>query len=217
MKKAAILFIILALPLLLAAGDKKTGQDKKAWEPKVIKAVRAEEPIVIDAALNEKVWQTTPNNGFTQHDPKDGDPSSERTDVWVAYDDKALYVAAYCHDSDPKGIKALMGRRDSQIDSDWFYFAVDPYYDKRSGFLFGVNPAGSILDEVLSNDVNEDTSWDGVWESKAAINGEGWIVEMKIPFNQIRFAKKDEYVWGVNFSRVIKRKQERASFSWVPK
>jgi hypothetical protein len=110
-----------------------------------------------------------------------------------------------------------MGRRDSQIDSDWFYFAVDPYYDKRSGFLFGVNPAGSILDEALSNDVNEDPSWDGVWESKAALNGEGWIVEMKIPFNQIRFSKKDEYVWGVNFSRVIKRKQERASFSWVPK
>jgi len=217
MKKVATLLVLLMLPLSLAAADKKTGQDKKAWEPKVIKAVRAEEPITIDAALNEKVWQTAPTNGFTQHDPKDGDPSSEKTDVWIAYDDKALYVAAYCHDSDPKGIKALMGRRDSQIDSDWFFFAVDPYYDKRSGFLFGVNPAGSILDEALSNDVNEDTSWDGVWESKAAVNGEGWIVEMRIPFNQIRFAKKDEYVWGVNFSRVIKRKQERASFSWVPK
>jgi hypothetical protein len=217
MKKPVIWLMLLTLPLFLGAKDKKTDQEKKAWEPKVVKAVRAEEPILIDAALNEKVWQTTPNNGFTQNDPKEGDPSSEKTDVWVAYDDKALYVAAYCHDSDPKGIKALMGRRDSQIDSDWFFFAVDPYYDKRSGFLFGVNPAGSILDEVLSNDVYEDTSWDGVWESKAAVNGEGWIVEMRIPFNQIRFAKKDEYVWGVNFSRVIKRKQEKASFSWVPK
>lgn len=217
MKKTAILIMMLAFPLFLAAADKKQDQDKKAWEPKVIQAVRTGEPIAVDAVLTEKVWQTSPHNGFTQNDPKDGDPSSEKTDVWVAYDDKALYVAAYCHDSDPKGIKALMGRRDSQIDSDWFFFAVDPYYDKRSGFLFGVNPAGSILDEVLSNDVSEDTSWDGVWESKAAVNGEGWIVEMRIPFNQIRFAKKDEYVWGVNFSRVIKRKQERASFSWVPK
>jgi len=220
MKRALILVLLFTLPLSLAAAakaDKKAGQDKKAWEPKVVQAVRTEEPIAIDAALSEKAWQTQPHNGFTQNDPKDGDPASEKTDIWVAYDDKALYVAAYCHDSDPKGIKALMGRRDSQIDSDWFYFSVDPYYDKRSGFLFGVNPAGSILDEALSNDVNEDTSWDGVWESKAAVNGEGWIVEMRIPFNQIRFAKKDEYVWGVNFTRVIKRKQERASFSWVPK
>ena len=217
MKKPVIWLMLLTLPLFLGAKDKKTDQEKKAWEPKVVKAVRAEEPILIDAALNEKVWQTTPCDGFTQSDPKDGEPSSEKTHVWVAYDDRALYVAAYCYDSDPKGIKNLLGRRDSQIDSDWFFFAVDPYYDKRSGYLFGVNPAGSILDEALSNDVNEDSSWDGIWEWKTAINGQGWIVEMKIPFNQLRFSKKDEYIWGVNFSRVIKRKQERASFSWVPK
>jgi hypothetical protein len=220
MKKTAILLILLMLPFGLAAKDKKdkqTPQEKKVPEQKIVRAVRAEEPITIDGLLNEKIWQGEPGDGFTQNDPQDGAPATEKTHVWVAYDDKALYVAAFCYDSDPKKIKSLLGRRDSQIDSDWFYFAIDPYYDKRTGFLFGVNPAGSILDEALSNDVGEDSSWDGVWESKAVINGKGWTVEMKIPFHQIRFPKKDEYVWGVNFIRVIKRKNEKVSFSWVPK
>ena len=220
MRKVAAALTLLALPLLAAAATGSASpskQDKKPFEPRIVRAVRTEEPIILDGVLNEKAWQGPPAQGFTQNDPKDGEPSTERTDVWVAYDDKALYVAAFCHDSDPKGIISLMGRRDSQIDSDWFYFAVDPYNDKRSGFLFGVNPAGSIMDEARSNDVNEDPSWDGVWDWKAAINGEGWVVEMKIPFDQIRFAKKDDYVWGVNFSRVIKRKNEKATFSWVPK
>ena len=220
MRRTVAMVLLLILPLGLAATDRKDKQvppAKKPFEQKVVRAVRAEEPIAIDGVLNERAWQGPPIQGFTQNDPKDGEPSTERTDVWVAYDDKALYVAAFCHDSEPQKILSQLGRRDSQIDSDWFYFSVDPYYDKRTGFLFGVNPAGSIMDEALSNDVTEDTSWDGIWESKAVTNGEGWVVEMKIPFNQIRFEKKDEYVWGVNFSRVIKRKNEKATFSWVPK
>ena len=135
----------------------------------------------------------------------------------MAYDDKAIYVAAFCFDSEPGGIISRLGRRDSDVDSDWFLFAVDPYYDRRTGYLFGVNPAGSIRDEALSNDVNDDESWDGVWEGRAHINGQGWTVEMRIPFNQLRFPKKDEYIWGINFTRIIKRKNERASYSWVPK
>ena len=92
------------------------------------------------------------------------------------------------------------------MDSDWFIFAVDPYYDRRTGYLFGVNPVGSIMDQALSNDVASDSSWDGVWEWEAVINDKGWSVEMRIPFNQIRFPKKEEYVWGVNFRRIIIRK-----------
>ena len=64
-------------------------------------------------------------------------------------------MAAFCHDSEPGRIISRLGRRDAQVDSDWFMFAVDPYYDKRTGYLFGVNPAGSIIDQALSNDVNE--------------------------------------------------------------
>ena len=217
MKKTTLWLLVLVMPFILAAKDKQVKEEKKAPEQKVVRAVRAEEPIIIDGILQEKVWQSEPADGFTQNDPNDGAPATEKTHVWVAYDDKALYVAAYCYDSQPKQIIGRLGRRDSQTDSDWFFFAVDPYYDKRTGYLFGVNPAGSVLDEVLSNDINEDTSWDGVWDWKAVVNGEGWIVEMKIPFNQIRFPKKEESIWGVNFLRAIKRKNEKDAFSWVPK
>ncbi len=217
-KRIGIALLAAALiPGLVCGAEKTKERGSKAFVEKIVTAVRATEPITIDGRLAESVWKREGSNGFTQNDPQDGEPATERTDVWVAYDDKALYVAAFCYDSDPSGIRGRLGRRDGQTDSDWFMFAVDPYYDKRSGFMFGVNPAGSILDRALSNDNNQDESWDGVWEWKAETNGEGWTVEMKIPLNQIRFPKKDEYVWGVNFLRIIKRKNEVASFSWAPK
>ena len=176
---------------------------------KVVRAVRTTEPITLDGRLDESVWKAAPRaTGFTQNDPQDGAPPTEQTDVWVAYDDHALYVAALCHDSDPAKIRKRLGRRDTQTDSDWFMVAVDPYFDKRSGYSFAANPAGSITDSALSNDIGEDDSWDGVWETKAAVNGDGWAIEFRIPFNQIRFPKKDEYVWGINFRRMVR--QERA-------
>ena len=184
---------------------------------KTVRAVRATEPITIDGRLEEKVWQGPAAEGFTQSDPKDGEPSTERTRVWVAYDDHAIYVAAFCYDSAPAKIIGRLGRRDAKTDSDSFAVALDPYWDKRSGYLFSVTAGGSMYDSVLSNDVGEDETWDGVWEAKAHVNGQGWTVEMKIPFNQIRFPKKDDYVWGVNFLRTIKRKNEKTAFSWVPK
>jgi len=222
MKRTALLArastVVLALAITTAAVAAPPRTQTPAPAEKVVHAVRTTEPITLDGRLDESVWKTAPHAiGFTQNDPQDGAPPTEQTDVWVAYDDHALYVAAFCHDSDPSKIRKRLGRRDSQTDSDWFAVAVDPYFDKRSGYLFVANPAGSITDMVLSNDVGEDDSWDGVWENKAAVNGEGWAVEFRIPFNQIRFPKKDDNVWGVNFLRMLRRKNEKSSFSWVPK
>jgi len=224
----ALFFNLLVFsPATLPAADKKALRPddidkealKKIQEKKVVKAIRLNDTSVkLDGLLEEEVWKKNPPvSDFLQRDPLDGAPATELTEVWVAYDDSHLYVAAYCHDSDPQGIKGLLGRRDSFVDSDWFFLAIDPYFDRRSGYLFGINPSGSIVDEVLSNDVNEDESWDGIWEAKVARVADGWTVEMRIPFNQLRFPKKDSYVWGVNFQRTIKRKNERLYYAWVPK
>jgi hypothetical protein len=94
---------------------------------------------------------------------------------------------------------------------------VDPYYDRRSGYQFAVTPAGSIVDWTIYNDEFSDTTWDGIWESAARIDDKGWTMEMRIPYNQLRFKKKDEYIWGVNVRRMVHRKQELSSFAWVPK
>jgi hypothetical protein len=205
----------LAMLIFLCAAA-VNGQIPAAGE-KVVSVRRAAEPIHVDGRLNEAAWQAAGFDGFTQSSPLDGKPASERTEVWVAFDEAALYVAARLYDSEPVKIVGLLGRRDSELDSDWFSFAVDPYFDRRSGFQFSVNPAGSVIDQTLYNDEGNDSTWDGIWESAARIDEQGWTVEMRIPFDQLRFPARSEYVWGVNFKRTIQRKNEQDCFSWVPK
>lgn len=214
MKLKNIFAVMLSVSGLVLAEQAK---EKRAPEEKVVRAIQVEEPINVDGVLEEKTWQTPGYSAFVQSDPVDGAEPSEKTEVWVAYDDSSLYVAAFLHDSEPSGIRSRLGRRDDMVDSDWFVFAVDPYFDRRTGYQFAVNPAGSIMDMVLSNDVSDDDSWDGVWDWKTQVNDKGWTVEIRIPLHQLRFPKKSEYIWGVNFSRTIKRKNERLFFAWVPK
>ena len=211
MKKIVLFIISCLIPLFLFA---------KAPDPsaqKTVQAVQTNGTINVDGVLEEKVWKTKGYSDFVQSDPIDGATPTEKTEVWVAYDKEAIYVAARLYDSNPESITSRLGRRDDFVESDWFIFAVDPYYDRRTGFQFAVNPAGSIVDWTLYNDEWNDTTWDGVWEWKTHIDDGGWTVEIRIPYNQLRFPKKEEYVWGVNFKRVIKRKNEKLSFVWVPK
>lgn len=176
--------------------------------------------IKVDGRLDEEDWRLEAISGFTQTDPEEGKSCSEKTEVWLAYDDSAIYVAARLFDSEPDKIISLLSRRDDFVEADYFIFFVDPLYDRRSGFKFAVNPSGSIADAVIYNDNWELGSWDGNWEAGTAIDGQGWTAEMRIPFDQLRFKKKAEgeaYLWGVNFRRDIKRKNEKATFAWVPK
>jgi hypothetical protein len=217
--KKALAFVLFIAPLFLLAEKARPAEEATdpRLQPKTIEAVRTTESVVIDGLLNEKVWQTEGYTSFIQSQPADGAEPTEKTRVWVAYDNANLYVAAFCYDSDPRLIRSLLGRRDDKLDSDWFIFAVDPYFDRRTGFEFRVNPAGSVMDLALSNDVNDDETWDSVWDSKAVINGQGWTVEIRIPLNQIRFPKKDSYTWGVDFRRTIMRKNEHVGFVWIPR
>ncbi len=190
---------------------------KKAQGNKMVTAYRLTQPLVLDGRLEEEVYKNPPVEDFIQNDPIDGLPASEKTCVWVAYDRTNLYVGAFCFDSEPQKIISQVGRRDYQVDSDWFIFCVDPYLDHRSGYSFWVNPSGSMIDKALYNDISEDKNWDGIWEARTQINDKGWTLEIRIPLNQLRFPKKDRYIWGVNFQRIIKRKNEKVSFAWVPK
>ncbi len=184
---------------------------------RTIVAVPANGPVTIDGVLDEEVWQTAGYGGFTQRDPLDGRPASEPTTVWVAFDHKSLYIAARLADSEPSRIVGRLGRRDENVESDWFDVGLDPYRDRRSGYFFGVNPSGSIQDGTLSNDEDVDPTWDGVWESAARIDDAGWTVEIRIPFDQLRFRRQEDHVWGINFQRIVKRKNEESHLAWVPK
>jgi hypothetical protein len=203
---AGFLFHLLMFPAGVKAGNQR-----------VVKAVRLTEPVKIDGILDEKIWQTKGYTDFIQRDPQEGEAPTEKTVFWVAYDDKFLYVAGRMFDSEPDKITSRLGRRDDFVDSDWFVFAIDPYFDKRSGYRFCVNPSGSIMDHVLYNDEWDDETWDGIWKSAAIIDDQGWTVEMQIPFHQLRFKKKAEYVWGINLHRIIKRKNEELWYAMVNK
>ncbi|MBN2247032.1 MAG: carbohydrate binding family 9 domain-containing protein, partial [Candidatus Aminicenantes bacterium] len=197
-------YISLFLVLFLAVNTYPQGLLHQKDVPE-IQAVRTEEAIEIDGILTEIPWQTEGYSDFLQSDPWDGSPATEKTVVWIVYDQKNLYIAARMYDKEPDKIIDLLGRRDEEVESDWFTFAVDPYFDKRSGFLFAVNPAGSIRDGTLFNDEGKDYTWDGVWDCAALIDDQGWSIEIRIPFLQLRFKKKSIYTWGVNFFRETKR------------
>jgi len=210
--RGAILFVGI---IFFALASLRAGASVPAQ--KSLTAVPAGGPIAIDGVLSESVWQLAGTSGFTQTDPLDGQPETERTTVWIAFDRDFLYVAARLADKNPGAIVSRLGRRDEDVASDRFGFGIDPYYDKRSGYFFVVNPAGGIMDGTLFNDEEKDTTWDGIWDSAARIDDKGWTVEMRIPFTQLRFKRKDVYTWGVNFERVIKRKNETDYFAWRPK
>ena len=202
-----------------AVAAKDVSDQQTEWRPRVVTAQRLSERVILDGKLDERAWQGQAISGFTQSDPDDGKPATEKTEVWLAYDDEAFYVAARMHDSEPAKIISLLGRRDDFVEADYFVLAIDPYNDKRSGFKFAINPSGSIADWSLYNDEWSDVSWDGNWQGRARCDERGWTAEMKIPFDQLRFKKQagGEYAWGVDFRRHIKRKNEIASFSWKPK
>jgi len=212
-----IVFSIMLACLTIASLIARESTEE--WQQKTVTAVRCKEKVVVDGALDEETWAGPAITGFIQNEPEEGQPASERTHVWLAYDDHALYVAARMFDSKPDEIISLLSRRDDFVDADYFLFYVDPYYDRRSGYKFAVNPSGSIADWTLYNDGWDDSSWDGVWEARTRIDDQGWTAEMRIPFNQLRFKKKSngDCVWGVNFRRYLKRKNEIATFSWSPK
>lgn len=174
--------------------------------------------ISLDGVLDEPVWQaTTGIANFTQSEPREGAAPTERTVVYLVYDDAAIYVGARLYDSSPDSVVARLARRDRGISSDRFYIFLDPYHDRRSGVYFAVNAAGTLYDGVLYNDDWDDDNWDGVWEAKTHRDAEGWTLEMKIPYSQLRFKTSDHQLWGVNFKREIARKNETDYLVYTPR
>jgi len=91
------------------------------------------------------------------------------------------------YDSAPDSIVARLGRKDTYTSSDYFVIYLDSYFDRRSGFLFALDAAGTYYDGVVSNDEGTDETWDGAWDGRVVHDSLGWTAEMCIPFSQLRF------------------------------
>ncbi len=188
----------------------------KVDSTKTITSYKLHSPLIIDGKLTEVVYKNAPIKDFIQKEPDEGVPATEKSHIWISHDESNIYFSGQFFDTQPDSIDLTLMRRDNIVESDWIWIYLDPYNDDRTGFYFAVNPGGSICDGTLYNDGWMDNSWDGIWETKTDVNNEGWTVEVKIPFTQLRFKETEEMVWGVNVNRDIKRKHEMAFYVMVP-
>ena len=175
----------------------------------------AEDVPVIDGLLIDKLWDNGNWAGeFTQFEPNAGHKPYQQTQFKIFYDNSNIYVAIRCFDTETKKINKQFSRRDAG-EGDLVAVAFDSYYDKRTGFFFGVTAAGVKNDIVFSNDGNnQDASWDPVWFVETNIDSLGWTAEMKIPLSQLRFSPESE-VWGLNVIRQLYRENEMSSWEFV--
>jgi hypothetical protein len=187
----------------------------------MMKAVRTEEPPVIDGMVTDPQWQTAPPAlDFTQFDPDEGALPTEVTSVRLLYDDAALYVGVICYDARPAEIVPQLTRRDRSTESDRFTVQIDSYNDDLTAFVFSTNVSGIQSDGILSQDGTVyDLSWDAVWTVKTRRHMDGWSAEFEIPYHALRFAEQAEevYEWGINFRRYISRKRETIEWVMIPR
>jgi hypothetical protein len=176
-------------------------------------ASRATAAPVLDGKLDDEAWQTAQSiDKFLEYEPNPGADPRFKTDVRVVHDDKYLYVMARMYDPAPDSIISLLSRRDVRTQSEQLKLVIDSYDDNRTGYTFITNPAGVKRDFYVSNDTNEDATWDAVWDVATAIDSLGWIAEFRIPFSQMRFASKAEHKFGLMIVRDIARTGARISW-----
>ena len=198
-----------------------------------VEPTRTGRPPQLDGQLNRAEWaDAAVIDTFVQQEPQEGDAATERTIVHLMYDEHALYVGVEAHDSIPSGVIATEMRRDSRqlLDEDNFQLIVDTFHDSRSGYMFVTSPLGAKLEQQIaeegeggyrrsSSSINSNVNldWDGVWDVAARRTDQGWVAEIAIPMVTMRFPDADRQVWGVNFMRNIRRKNEQVYWSPVPK
>lgn len=176
--------------------------------PDTILTTSITEKIYFDGKLNESAWQNAPFiENFTQRELNFGQPASEKTKVAVIYDPLALYIGVWCYQ---KNIRAKYMQRDFNYEEDDnFQVALSPFSDRRNGYLFIINPNGARADLLISGNESANIDWNGVWDVRTTVTGQGWFAEIRIPFNSLQFRKDAAHLWSINFERNIRSKNEQ--------
>jgi hypothetical protein len=215
------LYLPLLATCLTVAGAGAQTDPQNSGQKRSIQVLRIQSEIVIDGEFDEAEWQRAePAKDFIQQEPIMGEPTSERTEVRLLYDDTTLYVGIYCFDSaGEKGIVVTNVRRDvSPFEGDYFGVLLDTFNDDRNAFVFGTNPRGAKRDgQMAGNGESSNFDWDAVWHVKSKITEQGWQAEMAIPFKTLRFREGEDQVWGLNLTRKIRRKNEDAHWAPIPR
>jgi len=182
---------------------------------------------VVDGRVDETSWTNTdPFSGFIQQWPEEGQPASERTEIRFLIDRENLYIGIICFDSEPDQIVVSQSRRDADLDdTDSIQILLDTFNDGQNAFVFGTNPFGIEFDAQVraegqsgqSNRGGFNLNWDADWTVRAQTTERGWEAEFAIPLKTLRYNPGQERTWGVNAQRNIRRKNEQAFLSPVPR
>ena len=208
-----LLFMMNVWSNLIARSITKKEIPQKVYTTKAIK----NSPPVIDGKGDDPAWQQVEWAGdFIQREPHENAAPTQKTAFKILYDNNNIYVLIRAYDTEADKIVTRMARRDDQ-QGDFVTIFFDSYYDKLSAFSFTVSAAGVKTDAIMSNDGNNDYTWDPVWYAKTSIDREGWTAEMRIPLDQLRFSGQKEHVWGLEVARQLSRIQESSVWKQVPK
>src|SRR5215469_8332267 len=223
-----LLFVLMCFGSLLIVAQQQSVPEQRenqagAQEPaRTAQAIRVEHPPKLDGTLDDPTWQmASPVANFLQREPFEGQPPTEKTEVRILYDKHSVYFGVLCFDSEPSKIVASELRRDvTQELDDYFEIIIDSAHDLRNAYIFQTNPLGTQRDALITEEQRTegdtgdgDPGWDGVWTSEARITKEGWTATVAIPFSTLNFMQSRDVVWGVNFKRFIRRKNEEDLWS----
>ncbi|MCP4657641.1 MAG: carbohydrate binding family 9 domain-containing protein [bacterium] len=209
----AIAAAVLLLVTVTAQGQ-ETPAGHRVGVPKLSAAP------TLDGHLTEEVWdEAALIDSFTQTEPDEGSPASERTEVRIGYDEKNLYLGVRCFQSEPEKIVAITMERDARLlHDDSIQFVLDTFLDRQNAFFFAVTPLGTQRDALVRNEGDEiNLAWDGIWDTATSRDAEGWSAEIAIPFRTLRFPKQAVQTWGFNFRRDIVHKRERDIWRMIPR
>ena len=195
--------------LICAAARPLSGQERTE-----LHVPRATVAPKIDGVLDDQAWlgEPLPLGAWISYDPVRGDAAPDRTDVRVTYDDRFIYFAFHCAAADPAAVRTTLSKRDTVFNDDWVGFSLDSTGSHQTSYHFMVNPSGVQMDAVNTTASGEKFESDFVWYSAGARTADGYVVELALPLETLRFASGPDVRMGVLFWRHVSR--AGMSYSW---
>jgi hypothetical protein len=231
--RAICTLTIVALPLTSVLGQSPTVIDgpaapvapavisRDAANRATVRAIKLATPLTLDGVLDEEIYtREAPFGGLIQVAPNDGAPSTERSDIWITYDDRNIYLSCRCYETAPPAewiVNELRRDTGGLRNNEHIGVLFDTFYDRRSGFAFYTNPLGARADYSVVDEGASNTDWNPVWTSKAGRFDGGWTVEMAIPFKSLRYRAGTDQVWGIQIRRSVRHKNEWTYLTPVPR
>ncbi len=186
-------------------------------ERSVIWATRSDGTIVIDGELDEAIWQQTQTTtDFVQKEPLQQAETTFPTEVHVAYDDKALYIAAICFQPKDQMRVQNLQRDFSFVENDLFGVAIDGFLDQRNAVVFQTTPYANQRDLEVIDGSEINLNWDARWTIKTRIHNDRWVAEIAIPWRNLRYPTGADRL-GIIFARNVRSLNEETSFPAVPR